>query len=197
MGNALGACCATLAAKSFSEGGMPKVKVQDFTDVQRIREHVHAAAATAVGQLSSLAGEPLEVLHTLRFTEFGMHPTETRKLNFIEQLNQTFSVLVTLTAAESVFERIEGHGGLQLNLGTSSGRDVCGVSPDVIEVETIAAVSPSNNYKLKKDINRLQKSAAEYRWIFYYAPNARIDIWEERGITIRSLRLEEMLQGLK
>ena len=60
----------------------------------------------------------------MKFTEMAWHPIDDRPLNLIEQLNQTWTYLVTLKALPFLFERHPAAGGFRLNLGTASGTDI-------------------------------------------------------------------------
>ena len=83
----------------------------------------------------------IDLFHEIRFLEFGQDPLEDRPLNLVEQLNQTFTYLTSLMAAEYLLEAHPEHAPYILNLGTSPGYDV--VSKDeVVIAETFAAVSP-------------------------------------------------------
>ena len=86
----------------------------------------------------------------MKFTEMAWHPIDDRPLNLIEQLNQTWTYLVTLKALPFLFERHPAAGGFRLNLGTASGTDIKSVVPGVVAAEVFAAVHPKNNRKLEK-----------------------------------------------
>ena len=47
----------------------------------------------------------LAVLHAMRFDRIGWHPLEDRVLNLVEQINQTWTCLVTLYALKFLFDR--------------------------------------------------------------------------------------------
>lgn len=78
--------------------------------------------------------------------------SDDRQLNLIEQLNQTWTYLVTLGAAlYFLFVRHSDVGGFSLNLGTAAGTDIESVAPNQVVAEAFAVVHPSNNRKLAKD----------------------------------------------
>ncbi|TXL72706.1 hypothetical protein FHP25_24460 [Vineibacter terrae] len=64
---------------------------------------VRASAARARDWMSTQTEDPLEMLRRIKFEPVGFHPIEDRPLNFIEQINQTWtfavptSVLCTLS----------------------------------------------------------------------------------------------------
>jgi hypothetical protein len=55
-------------------------------------------AVTAIGDIVAFK-TPIEVLVRMKFHELGFHPIENRRLNLIEQVNQTFTYLVSFAAA--------------------------------------------------------------------------------------------------
>ena len=66
----------------------------------------------------------MDLLKTLRFDQVGHDPLTGNGLNIVEQLNQTFTILVTLRAIERLIELHPEAEGFRLALGTSSGRDI-------------------------------------------------------------------------
>jgi hypothetical protein len=61
-------------------------------------------------------------------------------------------------------------GGFRLALGTSSGRDIESVVPDMVAAEVFSATHPNSNQKLKKDLARLSADPARHRYVFFAAP---------------------------
>jgi hypothetical protein len=64
---------------------------------------VESAARTAKW-LAAYSGEPMALLRSLRFETVGGDPLTGVPLNIIEQLNQTFTIIVTLHAIERLIE---------------------------------------------------------------------------------------------
>ena len=62
-----------------------------------------------------------------------------------------------------------------INLGTASGTDIESVAPKVVAAEVFAAVHPSNNRKLAKDLKKLALECpdADARYVFFGAPGFR------------------------
>ena len=171
---------------------MPKLEVHDYRDIEELRARVFDAAQLAREKLNTLSADPLEALRKLKFEEWGYHPVpgpkDDRRLNFIEQLNQTFTTLVSLAAAQCLMEWFPQSGGLRLNLGATPGRDIKGIIPNELEAEVFAAVSPKNNGKITKDIKRLDMSPARHRYVFFYAPefsSGRQGSLEQPGSEVR------------
>ena len=89
---------------------------------------------------------------------------------YVEQLNQTFTILVTLRAIEQLFKLHPEAGGFRLALGTSSGRDIESVKEGLVAAEVFSATSPTSNQKLKKDLMRLGTDRAQHRYVFFCCP---------------------------
>jgi hypothetical protein len=146
-------------------------------EIGPLLERVQTAAACTAQMFSTLVAsrtEPLELLRQFKFQKIGRHPLEHRELNFIEQVNQTWTCLVTLNALQFLFDRhTDAAGGFRLNLCARSGTDILSVVPDLVAAETFAAVSWSNNRKGYDDLNRLATSSARYRYVFFAAPGIR------------------------
>ncbi len=147
------------------------MEVHSLCQLQSLQEQVRDAARRAREKLNTLGTDPLEALYTLKFEECGYHPVKGYELNLIEQLNQTFTVMASLAAARHLIEWFPQSGGLRLNLGTKSGRDIESICPNEVEAEVFAAVRPNNNGKLKKDIDKLAGPPAANRFVFFYAPS--------------------------
>jgi hypothetical protein len=70
-------------------------------EIGPLLERVRAAAGRttqAIGRLIGSEPDGIEVLRHMKFTEMAWHPIDDRPLNLIEQLNQTWTYLVTLKA---------------------------------------------------------------------------------------------------
>ena len=93
-------------------------------------------------------------------------------MNIIEQVNQTFTYLVTVEAAKVLIARHPEAQGLRINLGTAAGFDLESVAPDVVAAEAFAATHPRSNDKLRKDIQRLAEQApsVQHRYVFFSCP---------------------------
>lgn len=95
-----------------------------------VREAVERAAATMRELLENQSA--MVALARMKFEELGFHPLEERRLNLIEQVNQTFTYLVSLAAAEDILIRHPSSAPLHLNLGISSGHDLISPSQSVV-----------------------------------------------------------------
>jgi hypothetical protein len=129
--------------------------IRTIANAESLHAQMVASAARTAEWLRSFAGEPMALLKALRFDTVGHDPLTGEPLNVVEQLNQTFTILVTVRAVEQLIELHSDAGGFRLALGTSSGRDVESVAPDLVAAEIFSATHPNSNQKLKKDLARL------------------------------------------
>lgn len=75
---------------------------------------VRASAARARDWISAQTGDPLDMLRRIKFEPVGFHPIEDRALNFIEQINQTWSFAVAIAAARQLLKLHPNVGGFRL-----------------------------------------------------------------------------------
>jgi hypothetical protein len=154
---------------------MPSYTVKTAEDVDKLAQSIRVAAdgtVRALRDILSNEGDNLQVLRMMKFEEIGHHPTEPRRLNIIEQVNQTFTYLVTVEAARVLMVRHPEALGLRINLGTAAGFDLESVVPEVVAAEAFAATHPRSNDKLRKDIQRLveQAPSVQHRYVFFSCP---------------------------
>jgi hypothetical protein len=145
--------------------------IRSVNDAQALHAQVLSAAERTIAWLRGFTGSPLELLTAVRFQTVGHDPLTGEPLNMIEQLNQTFTILVSLRAVERLIELHPEAKGFKLALATSSGRDIKSVEPDLVAAEVFSATHPGSNQKLKKDIARLISDQAHHRYVFFAAPN--------------------------
>lgn len=144
--------------------------IRSIAEAETLHAQLLDGAARTAAWLRNFTGELLALLKSLRFELVGHDPLTGEPLNVVEQLNQTFTILVTLRAVERLIELHPDAGGFRLALGTSSGRDIESVTPDLVAAEVFSATHPSSNQKLKKDIARLDADPARHRYVFFAAP---------------------------
>ena len=147
-----------------------RIIIKSISEAQALQAPLLAAATRTADWMRSFAGEPLAFLKSLRFELVGHDPLTGEPLNVVEQLNQTFTILVTLRAVEQLTELHPDADGFRLALGTSSGRDITSVKPDLVAAEVFSATAPNSNQKLKRDTKRLSADPARYRYVFFAAP---------------------------
>jgi len=144
--------------------------IRSIADAESLHAQLLASAARTAAWLRDFAGEPMAMLKAMRFETIGCDPLTGEPLNVVEQLNQTFTILVTLRAVERLIVLHPEANGFRLALGTSSGRDIESVVPDLVAAEVFSATRPDSNQKLKKDLLRLGADPAQYRYVFFAAP---------------------------
>jgi len=149
-----------------------------ITSRQELREYETKVVAAAE-ETSALFSKPpptaLSLFRKLKFDPIGRHPLENTRLNFIEQLNQTFTYIATFRAVRRLFEMHKDVRGYKLNLGTESGFDI--LSDDgglAVAAEVFAAVSPKNNSKLRRDLKRVSGSGAKHKYVFFFSPGSKL-----------------------
>ncbi len=144
--------------------------IRSIDDAEELRAKIMSGAARSAEWLRGFVGEPLDLLRALRFDTVGTDPLTGAPLNFVEQINQTFTILVSLCAVEQLLKLHPKAEGFRLALATSSGRDIESVVPNLVAAEVFSATHPSSNQKLKKDIMRLSNDPALHRYVFFAAP---------------------------
>jgi len=148
-----------------------RTDIRTAADAAVLEARVLAAAARTIRLLPAILAttNPLDALARLRFEPIGHHPIQDRALNVVEQLNQTFTCLASLRAAAWILSRHPECSPLRLNLGTASGSDIEAVDGS-LAAETFAAVTPTNNDKLRGDIRKVSQTTARLKYVFYLCP---------------------------
>ena len=144
-----------------------KSEIDDYIgQITHAAEEAHLRV-TEIGE-TALA---MEFLERLKFEKIGYDPLNIqRELNFIEQINQTFTYLASFKAAEFIFANHVGIKELVLNLGTAPGSDIETKDCGGIAGEVFAATKPNSNNKLKKDIDKVLSIVAKYKYVFFMCP---------------------------
>lgn len=150
---------------------MPRITVHNREDIRRLQEEVRKQAKRTRNELGKLNPEGMEALYAIKFGDLGYHPSCDERWDFIEQLNQSFTIMVSLAAAEKLLDWFPCCDELRLNLGPTSGRDIESVPPNVVEAEVFAAKHPRNANKLSRDIRKLRTSNAANQYVFFFAPS--------------------------
>jgi len=149
---------------------LPTYIVEDSDALRHLRKSILAAAEKAALAIRDLANEPaMSLLARMKFQDLGFHPIDDRRLNLVEQINQTFTYLVSLAAADYVLAHHVGAAPIQLNLGTSAGYDLVSMSAGVAG-EVFAAVNRTNNRKLAKDLVKVSGADAPHKYVFFHCP---------------------------
>jgi hypothetical protein len=144
--------------------------IHTYAEAEDVHAKLAEGAARTVKWLAAQTSDPMSLLRAMRFDAVGHDPLTGEPLNVVEQLNQTFTILVTLRAIEQLFELHPDAGGFRLALGTSSGRDIESVNERLVAAEVFSATRPTSNQKLKKDQMRLASDPAQHRYVFFCCP---------------------------
>ncbi len=116
----------------------------------------------------------LDLFADIKFNKIGVDPINGSSLNFIEQLNQTFSDLVVLSAVEALLSKYPDKQ-FEITMGAKAGFDIQSCDGAVV-AECFAVTSIGSNSKLRKDAKKLMESAPDRdKYIFFYSQNDNDD----------------------
>lgn len=153
---------------------MKQVTVRNEVDADSWIRDVTLSATRCLEGLSELASndDALATFWRMKVEAVGFDPLSTdRPLNLIEQLNQTFTYIASFRAAKLLFAIHKDIGPLKLNLGTAGGSDIHSEKEGFLAAEVFAAVNTSNNQKLAKDVEKVSKTTAQFKYVFFMCPN--------------------------
>ena len=163
-------------------------------NINTLIEQLEVTAMKTQSSIKKLASvkDAMSFLFECKFNQSGFNPLDSSiKLNLIEQLNQTFTYLASFKGAEYIFLHHKKVKSLTLNLGTASGTDIETDEDGGVVAEVFASVNPSNNQKLKNDINRISLVDAKHRYVFFISPKKELGIykstWDLDNVTVISL----------
>ena len=144
----------------------------ELADTRALEDEIRLASQGALRELRRLVkqSDALRVLEAIKFDKIGRDPLDpTRPLNLIEQVNQTFTAVVSVRAVEFLFDHHPEAAPFRVNLGTAAGSDIESLEGSVV-AEVFSATHPASNQKLKKDIAKVAAVSAEHRYVFFYCP---------------------------
>lgn len=171
------------------------LKVLSVEDVDRYMDRLRASARRAQEWLAAQSGDPLDLLSKIKFDTVGYHPIEDRSLNFIEQINQTWTFAVALAAARQLLVLHPEVGGFRLAPGAHASipLDVMSEAEGEVGAETFAAVSPRNNGKLVADLAKMAQRPEKHRYVFFMSPRhlkaERLPQLERDGVQVWSVAI--------
>ncbi|WP_312648079.1 hypothetical protein [Aminipila sp.] len=117
-------------------------------------------------------GDALEFLKKIKFEQCGYDPLFEESINIIEQINQTFTYLVCLKAAEILLSKYPLKR-FYINFGTQAGYDVISEDERII-CECFAVTSPDSNSKLEMDTKKVSlDTISENKYVIYYSKNQK------------------------
>jgi len=171
---------------------MKQITLTNTDDISKYQEIICKSAEKAKLKFSNVLNKSsgVEYLAAIKFDQIGFDPLDPeRKLNLVEQVNQTFTYLASLRAVEHLFKAHRDITSYRLNLGTRKGLDIES-SDGYLAAEVFAATHPKSNNKLEKDINKVKSTAARYKYIFFSCPDIPEGFFEYKNVkevVIRSL----------
>lgn len=149
------------------------MRIESLAEVDHYIALIRESARRTVDWLKIQQGDPLELLRQLKFDPVGRHPVESRPLNVIEQVNQTWTYLAALMATRWLLDKHPEAGGFLLAPGAHAAQplDVMSVQDSLVGAEAFAAVHPDNNRKLNKDLAKLKRHPEVVnRYVFFISP---------------------------
>lgn len=150
---------------------MKKRTVSSTTELDALVHSVTASATKALAQISTLGPDGLRTLWSMKFDPIGCDPLDSESpLNLIEQLNQSFTYIASARATKILIARHPELVPFTLNLGTVGGSDIESKEGDGVAAEVFAAVNPSNNRKLARDIAKVAATTARFKYVFFMCP---------------------------
>ncbi len=147
--------------------------VNNINELEQLEQKLYESMDKSLLQMNSeINSDSSQTLFSkMKFGGIGFDPLDSdRALNIIEQINQSFTYLASFYALEILFTEYPELAPFRLNLGTAPGSDIeseCGE----LAAEVFAAVAPTSNQKLKKDINKVIKTDARLKFVFFMCPN--------------------------
>ena len=169
--------------------------INSAEQVKQLRGKIHESSDRTVDSLREVlaSGESsMDILWKLKFEQVGWHYFEGRPMNLFGQLNDMFSWLVALRAVELLFEV---HGEVEeydVKAG-SAGRklDIVSVPPGTVAAEVFAQIGPHDG-KLKCDLDKVAKSDAQHKYVFFYSlgfQEGRQESLERAGVEVWAVRI--------
>lgn len=171
---------------------MKQRTVEDPEDANEIETLAKMAGHKALAQLAALKdSDPLTALWRMKTEALGCDPLDSSvPLNLIEQLNQTFTYIASARAARFLLKEHPDLGPYRLNLGTTPGPDIESSRSGGLSAEVFAAVTPQNNQKLRRDIQKVYETNASLKYVFFmcpgYEPGRQMHLSRD-GVTVYSL----------
>ncbi|CSC91269.1 Uncharacterised protein [Vibrio cholerae] len=146
------------------------ISVTDKEEIAVLKQLVMDSIDKSVEQIRT-ERDAYGLFSKMKFGGVGVDPLDSeRELNVIEPINQSFTYLASFNAMEVLFKYHSELAPYTLNLGTASGSDIeshCGT----LAAEVFASVTPNNNQKLKKDIDKVAATDAQLKYVFFMCPN--------------------------
>lgn len=146
--------------------------VRTPAEADALMEKLAQAASQTCAWLRAQPDEPLALLRALKFTTAGFHPVDGHALNFIEQINQTWTFATAIAATRLLLARHPEAEGFVLAPGAHASQDldIMSVVEGLVGAETCAVTRPTSNRKLTGDLDKLAQRNELYRYAFMMCP---------------------------
>jgi hypothetical protein len=167
--------------------------VRNAEEADTLVEQVRASATKLQSWISSFGGDGIGLLRALKFDQIGFHPLDGHALSAIEQVNQTWTYRVALSAVRLLLDHHPDSGGFRIAPGAHAAQplDVMSEVPGLVGAETFAAVDPANNRKLAQDLGKLVSRTERHRYVFFASPKypgtVRLQKLERDGVQVWSV----------
>jgi predicted O-linked N-acetylglucosamine transferase (SPINDLY family) len=163
---------------------MKKITLKNQAEIDEYIEILNDAANSAQMNILELSeySEGMQLLEEIKFEKIGYDPLNVeRSLNYIEQVNQTFTYLASFKAVEILLRLHPEACEFVLNLATAAGTDNESKDEGGIAAEVFAATSPSNNNKLNKDFEKVSKTNAANKYVFFLCPSIEAGMYHSKS----------------
>ncbi len=179
---------------------MSIIRVSTAVEADNWIDSIGLRTIETIRAIKSSECESIELFYQLKFEQTGRHPTEGHTLNFVEQLNQTWTYLCAFLACKHLFALHPNQGGFLLAPGAKAVQslDIMSLEEGLIGAETFAAVDPKNNRKLSKDISKMKCRAEKLRYVFMLPPKypSTSKVCSDEGVEVWSLWSDFLPNGL-
>jgi hypothetical protein len=169
------------------------IYIESAEKIGELLEKARLSAKQAHEHLLSTSIDSVDLMFSLKFEPIGSHPITHHKINLIEQINQFWTFVTALTAAREILKLHPDVGGLALAPGAHAAQqfDIMSRKKNVLAAEVFAAVDPTNNGKIKSDVDKLANDKARYRYVFFMSPGRshleRHEKYESGGVQVLSV----------
>jgi hypothetical protein len=148
------------------------LKIETVAEVDCYMDRLRASVRRTQEWIAAQSSDPLDFLRRIKFDPVGHHPIEDRRINLIEQINQTWTFAVAFAATRQLLDLHPDVGGFRLAPGAhaSLALDIMSEAEGQVGAETFAAVSPRNNGKLEADLAKMTLRPELHRYVFFTSP---------------------------
>ena len=166
-----------------------------------LKREVKKNMALAMAEIQKIQ-DPVTLFREMKFGELGFAPLGSYPENIVEQLNQSFTILMSCCAAEKYFPEA---AGFEFAFASAGGRDMIAYDRNgevIAEAEIFTAVEANNNRKLRRDVDRLCKAeiAAGVRRMICYSARHEYVLKPQPGdeiVEVKFCPLDELVEWIR